>query len=57
MQHHYGTPITNQLFGDDFSKEMKKYETSVCVARDRTMISLNSGFRDQNRGPGRGRFQ
>ena len=27
------TPITNQLFGDDLSKEMKKCETSVSVAR------------------------
>ena len=50
------TPITNQLFGDDLSKEMKKCETSVSVARDNYNYGQFSGFRGQNRGRGRGRF-
>lgn len=47
------TPITNQLFGDDLNKEIKKCDTSVSVARDQYGYLPN--YRGQSRGRARGR--
>ena len=47
------TPITTQLFGDDFNKEIKKCDTSVSVARDH--FGQFPNYRGQNRGHARGR--